>query len=108
MSARPSPSVTTPSKLLAVRYELHSSVRRHYLQLPVYTRTNSPPLNILITSLLELTVIQSWFSTWSLLDTVMTQLSISIINNIILSLSIGLGSGILAFTLQLPLLHYVE
>ena len=81
---------------------------RHYLRLPVFTQCTSPLLNIVTTSLLEVFVILCWFSTWTLLDAVMEEVSASTVHNIVLSLSLGLVSGLLAFTLQLPLLCYIK
>ena len=65
-------------------------------------------VSLLTTSLLEVFVILSWFSTWSLLDWAGEMLTSSKINNILLSLGLGLLPGLLAFALQLPLLYYLR
>ena len=53
-------------------------------------------------------MILSWYSTWTILDWVGEMLTSSQINNILLSLGLGLVPGLLAFTLQLPLLYYLR
>ena len=65
-------------------------------------------VSLLTTSLLEVFVILSWFSTWTLLDCAGEMLTSSKINNILLSLGLGLLPGLLAFALQLPLLYYLR
>ena len=86
-------------------YPLH---RKHYLQLPVFNQCRSPLLNILTTSVLEVFVILCWFSTWSLLDSMMDLLTPSKTHDLLLSLSLGFTSGMIAFSLQLPLLYYLK
>ena len=65
-------------------------------------------LNLVTTSVLETFVILSWFSTWSLLDVAGETLTSSLMENILLSLGLSLVPGLLAFTLQLPLLYYLR
>ena len=60
------------------------------------------------TSGLEAFVILSWYSTWTILDWAGEMLTSSKMNNILLSLGLGLVPGLLAFTLQLPLLYYLR
>ena len=65
-------------------------------------------LSLVTTSGLEAFVILSWYSTWSILDSAGEMLTSSQMNNILLSLGLGLVPGLLAFTLQLPLLYYLR
>ena len=84
--------------------------RKQYLSLPVFNHCSSPVLSLVTTSLLEVFVILAWYSTWTLMDWAgeLVMVSSSKMLNIILSLGLGLVPGLLAFSLQLPLLYYLR
>ena len=65
-------------------------------------------LSLLTTSVLELLVILAWFSTWTTLDWAGEMLTSSKLDNILLSLSLSLVPGLLAASLQFPLLYYLR
>ena len=83
-------------------------LRSDYMKLPIFTHCSSTLLNISTTSVLEVFTIMCWHATWSLTDTAAGLVTSDPEPRVrgALALALATVTGLLAHTLQVPLLYF--